>query len=174
MIGEKMQKAMNDQINAESYSAYLYWSVAAYFEDLNLPGFASWMKAQAQEEMLHASKFYDHITERGGRVKFAAIKEPPAEWDSPLAAFEAAYEHECYISGRINDLCDLADAEKDRPAGSMLRWFVDEQVEEEATVDEIVSKLKLLKDAPGALFMLDRELGSRTFSPAEDSAEGGE
>ncbi len=172
MLSEKIQKAFNEQITAETYSAYLYWSMAAWFEKTNLKGFASWMTVQAQEEMTHAMKFYHFILERGGEVTLAAIEAPQTDWDSPLAAFEAAYKHECYISGRINDLVDIAVAEKDRPAESFLKWFVDEQVEEEANADEVVQNLKLIGDGPGGgLFMLNREMGQRTFTPPPAEGE---
>lgn len=171
MLSEKIQDAFNDQLNAETFSAYLYWSMSAYFEDLNLVGFASWMRAQAQEEMVHAMKFYTFINERGGRVLLAALEAPQTKWESPLAAFEAAYEHECYISGRINDLVDLAATEKDHAANAFLQWFVNEQVEEESSVDAVVQQLKLMAEAPGGLFMLDRELGTRTFTPPPAEGE---
>jgi len=158
---KKVLDAFNDQINAETFSAYLYWSMAAYFEAENLSGFAAWMKVQAQEEMTHAAKFFDHIVDRGGRVTLKAIKAPETKWDSPLAAFQAAYKHEQYISGRIHKLVDLATAEKDHPAASFLKWFVDEQVEEEATADGIVQKLKLIKGGPGPTFQIDQMLGKR-------------
>ena len=171
MISEKIQQAFNDQINAETHSAYLYWSMVAYFESINLTGFASWMRCQAQEEMVHATKFFDFINERGGRVRLTAIEAPATEWDSPLAAFEAAYTHEQYITGRINDLVKLAREENDHAAEIFLQWFVTEQVEEEASADEVVQQLKLMAGAPGGLFMLDRELGPRVFTPP--ATEGG-
>ncbi len=171
MIGKKMQDAMNDQINAETFSAYLYWSMAAYFESENLPGFAGWMRVQAQEEMVHAAKLAGFIHERGGRVLLKAIKAPATEWDSALAAFEAAYKHEQLVSGRINGLVDLAASQKDHASAAFLQWFVTEQVEEEASADAIVQKLKRVQKAPGGLYMLDREMGARTFRPPAASEE---
>ena len=171
MIGKKMEKALNDQINAELYSAYLYLSMVAYFESENLPGFATWMRAQTQEEVMHAMKMYDYVNERGGRVILKAIDEPPAKWNSPLAAFEAAYKHEQLVTGRINDLVDLAIEEKDHAANTFLQWFVNEQVEEETSADAVVQQLKMAEGAPGALFMIDREMGQRVFTPP---ASGGE
>lgn len=162
MLSEKMTKAINDQINAELYSAYLYLSMAAYFEDTNLPGASSWMRHQAQEESEHAMKFFDFVNERRGRVVLAAIDRPQAEWASPLDAFEEAFKHEQYVSGRINSLVELAQAEKDYATASFLTWFVDEQVEEESSVDAIVQRLRLVGDAKQGLFMIDRELGGRT------------
>jgi ferritin len=165
MIGNKMEKALNDQINAELYSAYLYLSMVAYFESVNLSGFATWMRVQTQEEIMHAMKMYDYVNERGGRVILKAIDEPPAKWKSPLAAFEAAYKHEQLVTGRINDLVDLAIKEKDHAANTFLQWFVNEQVEEETSADAVVQQLKMAEGAPGALFMIDRELGQRVFTP---------
>lgn len=165
MIGKKMEKALNEQINAELYSAYLYLSMVAYFESVNLTGFATWMRVQTQEEIMHAMKMYDFINERGGRVILTAIDTPPAEWDSPLAAFEAAYAHEQIVTGRINDLVNLAVEGKDHATNAFLQWFVNEQVEEETSADNVVRNLKMAQDAPGALFMLDRELGQRVFTP---------
>jgi len=165
MIGKKMEKALNDQINAELYSAYIYLAMAAYFEAENLQGCASWMRMQVQEESAHAMKIYDFVNERGGRVVLKPIEGPPKSWKSPLAAFEAAYEHEQYVTGRINKLVDLAITEKDHATNAFLQWFVNEQVEEETSVDTIVQNLKMAEKAPGAMFMVDRELGQRTFTP---------
>ncbi|MGB3477708.1 MAG: ferritin [bacterium] len=165
MIKENMQQVINQQINAEMYSAYLYLSMSAYFESINLKGFANWMKAQAQEEIVHAMKFYDYINERGGRVLLPAIEEPPTQWDSPLAVFEYTYKHEQKVTGLINDLVNLAISEKDHATNSFLQWFVAEQVEEESSADEVVQKLKLVGERGGDLFMLDRELGQRVFAP---------
>ena len=167
MISQKIEEGFNAQLNAETYSAYLYWSMAGYFESMNLNGFASWMKVQAQEEMVHATMFYDQINERQGRVKLAAIDAPETEWDSPLAAFEAAFKHEQKISGMIHDLVDLAIQEKDHPANSFLQWFVDEQVEEEASADAIVQQLKLIGSSGQALFLLDREMAQRQAGEEE-------
>jgi ferritin len=177
-IGKKIQNAFNKQINAETYSSYMYWSMSAYFESLNLRGFANWMRAQAQEEMLHAAKFYDFVVDRGGRVLLSAIEAPPTEWSSPQAAFEAVLEHEQKVTGLIHGLVELAAEEKDHASGGFLQWFVNEQVEEEANAAEIVQKLRMLSKAPGergpqtphgvALYMFDRELATRKFSPKGD------
>lgn len=165
MMSDKTQAAFNDQINAEMYAAYLYLSMAAQFDAMSLDGFANWMRAQAQEEMTHAMKFYDHIQERGGRVILKAIEAPPAEWDSALAMFEGALAHERKVTKRIEDLADVADREKDRPAANFLSWFIDEQVEEERNAGDIAEKLKRIEGAPGMLYMMDRELGQRVFTP---------
>ncbi len=170
MLSEKMQDALNGQLNAELYSAYLYVSMAAYFESANLPGFANWMRVQAQEEVAHTDKFYTYINERGGRVILRPIDGPPAEWDSPLAVFEAAYAHEQKVTGLIGDLVNLAASENDHATNICLQWFVTEQVEEEASADEVVQKLKLVGDVAGGLYMLDREMGQRVFTPP--AAEG--
>jgi ferritin len=168
MIGEKMQQAINDQINAELYSAYLYLSMEAYFDAENLPGFAHWMSCQAQEEVVHAMKFFRFVNERNGRVLLQPIKGPETEWDSPLAAFEQAYAHEQGVTGRINDLVKLAREEGDTASEVFLQWYVTEQVEEEASADAVIQELKRMADAPGGLYFLDRELGQRNFSrPAE-------
>ncbi len=163
-MNEKIQDAFNKQINAELYSAYLYLAMAAYFEDINLPGFAGWMQCQAQEEVMHAMKFFHFINERGGRATMAPIEGPKNEWNSPLNAFEDAYAHEQKVTAMINDLVDLAMTEKDHAANNFLQWFVAEQVEEEATADGVVQKIKLAGDG-GGLFMVDKELGQRVFTP---------
>ncbi len=171
MLSPEMEEALNQQINAEFYSAYLYLAMAAYFESLNLSGFANWMTVQAQEELTHGIRFYDFVYERGGRVALAAVEAPPKSWDSPLAAFEGAYEHECKISSMINNLVNLALEEKDHATNNFLQWFVSEQVEEEASADGVVQKLKLIGDHGNGMFMLDRELGQRVFhAPASDGA----
>lgn len=161
MLGKTMQEAVNEQINAELFSAYLYLSMSAYFESIKRPGMAHWMRLQCAEEESHAMKLFEHVVERGGRVALKAIDTPQAEWASPLAAFEAAYAHEQKVTGLINDLVKLARKEKDTAADTFLQWFVSEQVEEEENADEIVQKLKTIKDAPDDLRVLDRELGQR-------------
>ncbi len=165
MISKKMEEALNEQVNAELYSAYLYLSMESYFKAQNLNGFANWMRIQTQEEVMHATKIYDFINERGGRVLLKAIEGPQTEWDSALAVFKATYEHEQKVTGLINDLVDLAIKEKDHATNSFLQWFVNEQVEEESTADEIVQQLKMMENAPGGMFMFDRELGQRVFTP---------
>lgn len=168
MLSEKMEKALNDQINAELYSSYLYLSMAAYFEDQNLAGSAGWMRVQAQEELAHAMKFFDWINERRGRVALAGIDKPDFEWGSPLEAFEASFKHEQYITGRINDLVALAIEEKDFASRNMLNWFVDEQVEEESSVDAVLQQLRMIGDSKHGLYMIDRELGARQAGAAAE------
>ena len=165
MLSERMMKALNKQLNAELYSAYLYLSMAAYFESKNLKGFANWMRVQAQEELTHAMKFFDYINERGGRVYLEAIEKPPTEWKSPLDVFEATYEHEVKVTSMINDLVNMAMEEKDHATYNMLQWFVAEQVEEEASADEIRQQLRMIKEDGRGIMMLDRELKQRTFTP---------
>jgi ferritin len=165
-----MQEAMNRQLNAELYSSYLYLSMAAYFESVNLKGFSNWMKCQAQEELVHAMKFFSFLQERGGRAVMQAIPSPPGEWESPLKAFEDAYSHECKVSSMINELVDLALGERDHASNAFLQWFVNEQVEEEASTDAVVQALKLAGERSGGLFMLDRELSGRVFVMPTDTA----
>lgn len=160
---EKMLKALNEQINAEMYSSYLYLSMESYFQSISLGGFAAWMRAQVQEELMHSMKFYDFVIERGGRVTLEAIEKPESEWDSPLAAFEAVLKHEQHVTSLINDLVNLAIDERDHATNIFLQWFVSEQVEEEASVGAIVDRLHLIKDDPSGLFMLDTEMGKRVF-----------
>jgi ferritin len=171
MIGKKMEEALNGQINAELYSAYLYLSMEAYFGCENLAGFANWMRVQTQEELMHAMKIYDYVAERGGRVVLRAIEQPPAKWDSPLGVFEAVYKHEQKVTGLINDLVNLAVEEKDHATNSFLQWFVTEQVEEEDNASTVLGQLKLIEDSPQALFMMDKEMGQRVFTPPPTEGE---
>lgn len=165
MINEKMTQALNGQLNAEYYSFYLYLSMAAYFSCIDLNGFANWMRIQVQEEETHALKFYDHIIERGGIVTLQAIEAPPNAWESPLDAFEATLAHEQKITGLINDLVYLAREEKDNASEIFLQWFVTEQIEEEDNDRTVLAQLKLIKDSPQALYILDKELARRVFVP---------
>lgn len=171
MLKDNVEKALNKQINAELYSAYLYQAMAAYFEDKSLDGFAHWMDLQAEEEMEHARKIYDYVNERGGRVILEGIDKPKNEWESNLEVFEDSLAHEEKVTAMINDLVALADKENDYATHSFLQWFVDEQVEEEDTVGEIVDKLKLVGDSTQGLFMMDDKLAART---AVEAAEGEE
>lgn len=168
MLNKTMQDAMNKQVQAELYSSYIYLSMAAYFESSNLPGAANWMRLQSQEELAHALKFFDHINERGGRVELMAIDAPPIEFESPLAVFKMAYEHEQKVTGMIHDLYKLAVAQNDYPALSMLQWFVDEQVEEEQSALAVVEQLEMIGDNKMGLFMTDRELGQRQPEAEEE------
>jgi len=165
MLDKEIADSLNSQMNFEMYSANIYMSMAAWFDAGNLVGFANWMKVQYSEEMFHFTKFYDYINERGGRVRLSGMDAPETEWDSPLAAFENALAHERIVTGRINDLVAQAAESKDHATANFLQWFVSEQVEEEASVDGVVQQLKLVENAPGGLFMLDREMGRRVFTP---------
>ncbi|MDH3828502.1 MAG: ferritin, partial [Desulfobacterales bacterium] len=162
MLTEKMQTALNGQLNAELYSSYLYLSMNAYFKSVNLDGFANWMHYQAQEELEHSLKFYDFIIQRGGKVVLSQIEAPPTEWDSPMAVFEATLAHEQKVTGLINDLVEIAHEERDHATTIFLQWFVSEQVEEEESVGGVLEQLKLMGDAKGGLFMIDRELAKRS------------
>jgi len=164
MLKPKVEKAINKQINAELWSSYLYLSMSSYFESINLSGFANWMIMQAQEEVNHAMRLYNHVIERGGRVLLEEIDKVPTEWKSPLHVFEETYKHEQKVTSLIEDLVDVAEQEKDRASLNMLQWFIDEQVEEEASADEILQKLKLIGDQGSGLFMLDNELGQRVYT----------
>ena len=168
MLSSKVQSALNGQINAEFYAAYLYLSMSAHFETQSLSGFASWMRLQAQEEVGHAMRIYDFVNERDGTVQLKQIKAPPGEWGGPLAAFQAAYKHEQWVTGQINKLVDLSLKEHDHATNTFLQWFVTEQIEEEANASEIVSNLKLVGDDGQGLFIMDRELGQR--QPAAEEA----
>jgi len=161
MLSNAVEKAINDQIKNELYSAYLYLSMSAYLESANLPGMARWMRLQSDEEMSHAMKFFDYVYDRGGRVVLQAIDQPPAEFGSPLDVFEKALAHEKKVTGMINQIYDLAVKENDYPSQIELQWFITEQVEEEKTVREIVAKFHMVKDDPSSLLDLDRELGER-------------
>ena len=165
MIKDKVLKALNKQINEELYSAYLYASMRAYFERLNLKGFANWLRIQVQEELFHVRKFETYIYERGGEVELYEIKEPPRSWKDPVDAFEAVYKHECHITECINGLAEVAEKEGDRSTRSFLEWYITEQVEEEANADDILKKLNMVKDAPGGIYWLDKELAQRTLNP---------
>ena len=152
MINKKMQDALNEQVNAELYSAYLYLAMEAYFQSVNLAGFANWMRVQTQEEVSHAMKIYDYVIERGGRATLEAIAKPTGEWKSPLAAFEAAYEHEQRVTSLINKLVELAAKDNDHAANIFLQWFVTEQVEEEKNASEIVAKLQMVECSTGNVY----------------------
>lgn len=161
MINKAMQDAMNEQINKEFYSSYLYLSMAAYFEEKNLAGFAHWMRIQDVEEREHAMKFYNFILERSGKVTLKALEAPKTEWKSSLELFEEAAAHEAMITASINILYELAMKEKDYPAVTMLQWFITEQVEEEKNAADIVANLKLIEDRGTAVLMLDHRLAKR-------------
>jgi ferritin len=161
MISEKMQEAINEQIQAEFFSAYMYLSMSAYFECRNLPGFAKWLRVQFQEEQTHALKLYDYLLERDGVVQLQAIPEPPKEWEGNLEAFQAVLEHEQKVTGLINKLYEVALKEKDYATQVMLQWFINEQVEEEKNAHDIIEQLLLIDARGTAVLMLDHQLGKR-------------
>lgn len=163
MLNKRVEEELNKQINEEMYSSYLYQSMAAYFESKNLKGFANWMNVQAKEEMTHAMKFYRFVNERGGRVKFEAIAAPKVEWNGLIEVFQDTLEHEHHITGRINTLISIATEEKDCATVNELQWFVAEQVEEEANVNELLEQLKFINGEGHGIFMIDRELKTRVF-----------
>jgi len=161
VIDEKLASEFNKQINAELYSSYLYLSMAAYFDALGLRGFSSWMKAQAEEELGHAMKIFDYLSQRGGRVILGPIEAPPTEWESPRHAVEALLEHEKKVTAMINSLVALARQLNDYAAEVFLHWFVEEQVEEEASAQELLDMLSLAGDRGHSLLMIDRHLAER-------------
>jgi ferritin len=174
MIGQRMQEAMNEQIMHETGSAYLYFSMAAYFHAKGVDGMAQWMKAQAQEEFGHALRFFNHINDRGGRIELLGIDKPQKEWDSPLAAFKAALEHEKFITGKIDELVKIAREENDNAAEIALQWFVTEQIEEEDSVSKVIDMLELIGESGHGLLMADRELGQRVPGPLPTAESTGE
>ncbi len=161
MISKKMQDALNRQINEEMFSFYLYLSMSADFQSKNLMGSGAWMNAQSKEEMAHAKKFFHFIIERGGEIELLPIAKPQKSWKTPLEAFKDAEKHEQHITKCIHSLVDLAIKEKDYATQNLLQWFVNEQVEEEASVGAIVAKLEMVSESKNGLYMIDKELGSR-------------
>lgn len=161
MIDKTVEKALNNQINEELNSYYIYLSMEAYFESESLDGFATWMELQAKEEMEHAMRIFRYLNERGGRVRLQPIEEPKSDWNSPQEAFEDAYEHEQYITNKIDELVDLAEEKDDKATRNMLEWFVEEQVEEEASTEAIVDKIKMVGESGPGLLALDNSLGQR-------------
>jgi ferritin len=161
MISDNLVNAINDQIEHEFFSAYLYLAMSAYFESQNLPGFAHWMRVQSGEEEEHAMKFYHFLVDRGARVSLHAISQPQAEWQSALDVFQHALQHEQKVTSLINTLYEIAVKEKDYPAQVMLHWFINEQVEEEKNATMIVDQLQMAENRPGNLMYLDRHIGKR-------------
>lgn len=169
MLSNNMEKEINKQINAELYSGYLYLSMASYFEDEDLPGFANWMRVQAQEELDHGMKMYDYVIRRGASVTLDAIEGPQTNWDSPLIAFEHVLSHEQMVTGLINNLVDVAIDEKDHATNNFLQWFVEEQVEEEENAMDLVSKVKRAQNSVDLMYTLDNELAMRVYTPSTDN-----
>jgi ferritin len=167
-----MSQALNEHMNKEMYSAYLYMSMSAFSDSIGLKGFARWFMAQYHEEMFHAMKVFEYLRAQGGRIELLEIAQPPSCWESPLDLFEKTLDHERMVTQRINELMDLAFEEKDHATGIFLQWYVTEQVEEEENDNEILDQLRLIKDSPQGLLMLDRELGARAVTVPLDFAQG--
>lgn len=165
MVSKVIIDAFNEQINKELYSEYLYLSMASYFSSQGLDGFENFFLIQVEEERFHAMKMYKFLNERGGRVHLKAIDKPKTEFNSPLKVFELAYKHEQFVTKLINDLMDIAIKENDHATKSFLNWFIDEQVEEEASMETILNKLKLIDGKGHGMLMLDKDLAIRTFNP---------
>lgn len=163
MLNKKIEEAINDQINYEFYSAYLYLSMAGYLKGEELEGFSNWMMVQYQEEISHTMKFFNYIHDRGGKVVFKDVKAPPSSWASVLDVFNETLEHEKTVTDSINNLIDLAIKEKDHATCNFLQWYIKEQVEEEASVSSIIGKIKLVQDSNEGLYHLDKELAGRIF-----------
>jgi len=163
MIKKSLENALNEQINAEFHSAYIYLSMSSYFLSVGLGGYANWMRVQYQEELAHATRFFDYVNERGGRVKLSPIQEVQVDFTGIVDAFEKTLEHEQVVTGMIDHLMDLAIQESDHATKSFLQWFVDEQVEEEANVEQILNNLRLINSEGQGLLMMDREMQTRVF-----------
>lgn len=173
MLSEGMQEALNRQCNAEIYSAYLYLSMSAYLSSAGLPGFARWMRVQRLEELTHAMKLYDYIVAGGGRARMMTIEGPPTEWESALDLFEAVLEHEQKVTGLINALVDVAREEKDDATVEFLQWYIDEQVEEEESAQDVVAKIEKTREEGAGLGPLDGDMASREFKPRKEGLAGG-
>lgn len=169
MISKKMQEELNKQVNAELYSYYMYLAMSAYLEYENYSGFSAWMHSQAEEEQMHAMKIYDYLHRVGAKVELEQIDKPKTEWSSPKEIFEDSLVHEKKVTKMINDLVNLAIDEKDHSTRSFLQWFVDEQVEEEDSVQTIIDKFEMIGDNKTSLYLLDKELGGRGASNQSSS-----
>ncbi|MCY3778337.1 MAG: ferritin [Candidatus Aminicenantes bacterium] len=161
-LNNKIEEALNQQIQSEFYSSYVYLSMSGYSDSQNLPGFAAWMRAQSEEERGHAMRLFDYVQNRGGRVRLGRIAQPRLDFESPRVMFEEALRQEQSVTRTIHELYRLAQEEKDYPTEVELQWFVQEQVEEEKTILDILAQLAMIGDQPAALVMLDHRLGGRT------------
>ena len=171
MLSKKLEDAINAQINAEFWSAFLYLSMSADFASKGLPGFANWMEIQFKEEQDHAMKFLNYILSRGGKVELKPIAKVDKTWKTPLAAFKSTLEHELVVTKLINDLYALATEEKDYATQSMLKWFIDEQVEEEENAQALIDTLTLLDGNGYGIYQLDKELATRVYTPIATAAQ---
>ncbi|MBE6059228.1 MAG: ferritin [Clostridium sulfidigenes] len=165
MLSDNLLKNLNDQVNFEFYSSYTYLAMAAYAESVDLSGIANFFRVQAQEELFHAMKLYDYIFQKNGVVELEKIDKPEGKYESIIDVFETGYKHEQLVTSRIYKLADIASEEKEHATISLLRWFIDEQVEEENTFNTLLKKIKRAEDNPAALYMLDEELATRVFTP---------
>lgn len=172
MLKDSVLDKLNEQVALEGYSAYLYYAMVGYFESINLKGFSNWMLIQAQEEVTHMHRIFTYINDRGASVKLQAQAQPPASWGSPLECIAETLEHEQMISEKINECVTLALQENDHSTNAMLQWFVNEQVEEEASADDLLQKLTMVGDNASGLFLLDAELAKRTFVSELEGAAG--
>lgn len=172
MLDKKVEQALNEQINAEMWSAYLYLSMAAYCHAEGQAGMASWYEVQFQEEQDHAKILFNYVNSRNGRVELMPIDAVPTKWDSILNVFEETLKHEQKVTSLINNLYALTHEQNDFATQSMLKWFIDEQVEEEENAQTIIDKIKMIKDNGYGLYMLDKELGTRTYTQASPLASG--
>lgn len=165
MMTKKMAKALNEQFNFEIYSSYIYASMSSWFKAQNLNGFANWMNIQVREELDHAARIYDFMHDYGATVEYDAIPKPKSSWKNPTEVFADALKHEGMVTDRINKLIDLALKDRDHATNASLQWFISEQVEEEANASAILQQLKMIKDSPDAIMLLDRELAQRVYNP---------
>ncbi|MGN9160369.1 ferritin [Clostridium sulfidigenes] len=165
MLSDNLLKNLNAQVNFEFYSSYTYLAMAAYAESVDLSGIANFFRVQAQEELFHAMKLYDYIFQKNGVVELDKIDKPEGKYESIIDVFETGYKHEQLVTSRIYKLADIASEEKEHATISLLRWFIDEQVEEENTFNTLLKKIKRAEDNPAALYMLDEELATRVFTP---------
>ena len=161
MLSKAIQDAINEQINKELFSSYLYLAMSTYYAESNFSGFASWMKVQSSEEYGHAMKFYSYVIERNGHVELETIEKPHAKFKSPVDVFKQVLEHEKKVTAMINKLYELAIKEKDYPTQIMLEWFITEQLEEEKSAGDILEQLKMIGDSSVSLIMMDRQLAAR-------------
>ena len=167
MISDKIQKALNEQVNAEFYSAYMYLAMSSYCNTIGLPGFSHWMRMQYEEENMHVMKMYDYIQSQGGQVNLLAIEKPEREYGNPVKIFETTLEHEQLVTKLIHRLMDLAVEEKDYATQAFLQWYVTEQVEEESNVNDILAPLRMVGEDKGGLMMIDQQLAGRMAPTAQ-------
>lgn len=171
MISKQMAEALNDHLNKELYSAYLYMSMSSHAHYIGLKGFANWFNIQVQEELIHVQKAYHYLLDQGTKVIFEAVDKPPTDFKSPLDLFETTLNHEKQVTARVHSLVSQANKENDYASSNMLQWFVDEQVEEETTVSDIIQKLKLVGNDGTGLLMIDKELGTRVLAVQDNKGK---